>query len=181
MAHRTRRILIAIGNPLRRDDGAAQRVLELLPASARWETRACQQLTPELAAEIALYRMAVFLDADATAERLRWESLPSHLHSSTSAQAALSHTCRAGEIVALAAALFGFSGTALLCRLPARDFSCGEGLSPIAEGAAIECAQRLQFGLPHELHLAGEEEAGDEQASDLRHESDAPLLLRDLR
>jgi hypothetical protein len=47
-------LYIAIGNALRGDDGMAQRALELLQPGLGSVTRTVTQLTPELAAEIAL-------------------------------------------------------------------------------------------------------------------------------
>lgn len=173
-----RGILVAIGNPLRRDDGAACRVLDLLPQQMGWEQRRCQQLTPEVGAELAAYQTVVFLDADAMAEQARLDRLPDAAGSN-----ALSHASTAAEVAALARKLFGFTGHAWLCRIPASDFSHGEGLSTRAEAAARDCAhllQHLQLRSPHELHFAGKKELGDEQAPDLGHETDAAVFLRDL-
>jgi hypothetical protein len=57
-------LLIAIGNPLRGDDGVAWRLAEqagrLRPAMA---VRSVQQLTPELSAELLLASRLLFIDA----------------------------------------------------------------------------------------------------------------------
>ncbi len=168
-----RRILIAIGNPLRRDDGVAHRVVELLGAHPKYDTRCCLQLAPELAAEIAAYHTVVFLDADAGVSQIRWDEVAAPIES-----APLSHAATASDVIAIARELFGFSGQAWTCRLPVCDFSHGEGLSALAEAQARRCASQL--GHPHELHVLGEEEAGNEQPADLRDEADAAVLLRDL-
>jgi hydrogenase maturation protease len=128
-------ILIAAGNPLRRDDGVAQRALQLLPADLECETRSVLQWTPELAAEIAGYETVVFLDADTHADAVAIQAL-----SAAAGNSPLTHAANAAEIVALSTALYGFTGRALLCRIPASDFSEGEGLS---ERAELEASQAV--------------------------------------
>jgi len=129
-----RALVIAIGNPLRRDDGVAHAVR--LPPGV--ERRDVLQLTPELAEEIAPYDAVVFIDADASAGELRIEpvnSLPS--------ASPLTHVSKPAEIVALARALFGFSGGAYACRIPASEFSIGRGLSPGAKGFASQVGREI--------------------------------------
>jgi Ni,Fe-hydrogenase maturation factor len=139
MADRARKlILIASGNPLRRDDGVAHRVLRLLGDDFAGETRSVLQLRPELAGEIAGYDSVLFLDADADAAAPRFEPLRG-----PSRNRPMSHALGAAEIVALATALFGFTGLAVLCRIPASDFSHGEGLSARSEAAATQAASLL--------------------------------------
>jgi Ni,Fe-hydrogenase maturation factor len=129
-----RTLVIAIGNPLRRDDGVAHHVL--IPPGA--DRRAVLQLTPEMAEEIAGYDSVVFLDADVNAKELRIEpvdSLPS--------ASALTHVARPSEIVAIARALFGFTGRAHICRIPVSDLSEGEGLSPRTESFAQQASRAV--------------------------------------
>ncbi len=131
-------ILIAIGNTLRRDDGVAHRVLQLLGPDTAGESRSVLQLTPEMAEEIAPYRTVVFLDADAAAPELSIDDIPA-----APLQPPLTHIVGPAEIVALSRTLFGFTGRALLCRLPASNLSHGEGLSPVAEAAAAQAVALL--------------------------------------
>ncbi len=130
-----RALLIAAGNSLRRDDGVAHAVLELLDA----EARAVFQLRPELAEDIAGYDTVVFIDADAGAEELSIGAVddlpPSRL---------FTHVSTPAEIVALARSLFDFSGRAFLCRIPVDDLSAGEGLSPRATALAARAAEKLE-------------------------------------
>lgn len=116
-----RTLVIAIGNPLRRDDGVAHHVL--IPPDA--DRRAVLQLTPEMAGEIAGYDSVVFVDADVDAKQVEMEPVDTVV-----APPALTHVSRPPEIVALARALFGFTGRAYACRIPVCDLSEGEGLSP---------------------------------------------------
>jgi len=132
-----RTLVIAIGNPLRRDDGVAHHVL--IPPGA--DRRSVLQLTPEIAEEIAGFDSVVFLDGDVTAKEVRIESVDSLPSAST-----LTHVARPAEIVALARALFGFTGRACTCRIPVSDLSEGEGLSPRTETFARQ-ASRAVAGL----------------------------------
>lgn len=129
-------LVIAIGNRMRRDDGAAHRVLELLGGRKDLKTRAVLQLTPEIAEELQPHSVVVFVDADVMAGKVRIEavnSLPSH--------SPLTHVSRPAEIVALARALFDFTGEAYTCHVPASDLSAGEGLSHQTERFAREAAR----------------------------------------
>jgi Ni,Fe-hydrogenase maturation factor len=135
-------LVIAIGNPLRRDDGVAHCVR--IPPGV--ENRAVLQLTPEIAAEIAAYDKVIFLDADVHANRVRVDPVPA-----APASASLTHVSTPAEIVALARALFGFSGDAYICRIPVVDLSEGERLSSsasqFADDAALEIDSLLALGI----------------------------------
>ncbi|MGP0076067.1 MAG: hypothetical protein ACLPWF_29460 [Bryobacteraceae bacterium] len=133
-----RALVIAIGNPLRRDDGVAHHVR--VPGL---EKRAVLQLVPEVAEEIASFDLVVFVDASVTATRPRLEPV------GPSAGSPLTHVCSPGEIVALARSLFGFVGRAYLCHIPARDFSNSERLSARAQRFADQAAGEIE-------HIAGE-------------------------
>lgn len=115
-----RTLLLACGNPLRGDDGAAHEVLRLIEPSPYCARRTVQQLTPELAEEVARFSRVVFLDADTERKALAIEPLRSALPRSP-----LTHAATPEEVVALARALFGFAGEAFLCRIPVRNFSPG--------------------------------------------------------
>jgi Ni,Fe-hydrogenase maturation factor len=126
-------LVIAIGNPLRRDDGVAH-----LVKAPRVRQQSVLQLTPEISAELAPYRTVVFVDADVNAEQVRIEPVqdaPGH--------SSLTHASRPSEVVALARALFGFSGRAYTCHIPAHDFSAGEGLSLAAQSLASDAAREI--------------------------------------
>ncbi len=126
---------LAIGNPLRRDDGVAARVLDLLPPTAN---RSVIQLTPELACDIAGASTVVFIDSEATPgevrlERIREDSDPQ----------GLSHDFSPAALLQIARRIYGFAGEGWLCRIPVRDFGPGEGLSDEAEAAARAAADLL--------------------------------------
>jgi len=125
-------LAIASGNTLRRDDGVAHHVLDLLDGV---EKRAALQLSIELAQEIAAFDTVFFLDADVNEGAPRLVPVDAF-----PARAALTHRSQAAEIVYLARSLYGFGGAAWLCRIPVRDFGYGEGLSPEAHQSAQQAA-----------------------------------------
>jgi hydrogenase maturation protease len=133
-----RRLFLAVGNPLRGDDGAAGRVLALL-APEQGTCLRLHQLTPEVAAELEGIDEVFFMDADPGADSPRIERIgPGRPWLGDS------HTGTPASIVHLARRLFGFRGDAYLCRIPARDFSFGEQLSAAAESQAQAAAALLR-------------------------------------
>jgi len=131
-----RTLLIAAGNSLRRDDGVALAVLEMLDA----ESLAVFQLTPEVAADLAGYDTVIFIDADTGAAELKIEPMDE----SRSPSGAFTHVSAPSEIVTLARSLYGFEGRALVCRIPVKDLSHGEGLSGRASALAAQAAEKLK-------------------------------------
>jgi hydrogenase maturation protease len=132
-------LLIAIGNSLRRDDGAGHRVVELLAPPPGIAVRDVFQLTPELAEDLAGAQTVVFIDASVATAEVALEPVETGAGSTP-----MSHSLAPAEVVALARALFGFEGRAWLCHVPGADFEDGEGLSDIAEANARSAAERLR-------------------------------------
>lgn len=131
-------VLIAVGNMLRRDDGVACRVLELLKVPDGVVVRSCHQLAPEMAEDIAAADAVIIIDADVAPGEPRLEvieDLPA---------SPLTHVVRPTELVALSRRLFSFRGKAWLCRVPGHDFGQGEGLSAEAESNARIAAGLLR-------------------------------------
>lgn len=136
-------LLIAIGNPLRGDDGVAERVLRLLDPADAVTLQSVHQLMPECACELMRAEAVVFLDADPRVEQPHLEPVsPQPCHGKL-----LSHASTPAEVVGLAQQLFGFAGSAWLCRIPASEFEPGHRLSPVAEAAAHATAQLLESQL----------------------------------
>ncbi|HSB14030.1 MAG TPA: hydrogenase maturation protease [Bryobacteraceae bacterium] len=129
--------LIAVGNTLRRDDGVAHRVLELLKPPAGVVVRSCHQLTPEMAEEIASADTVIIIDADVAPGEPRLEKVEERPDNP------LTHVVRPAELVALSRRLFSFRGEAWLCRVPGIDFGQGSGLSPATEANACITAELL--------------------------------------
>lgn len=109
------RLFVALGNPLRGDDGIAWRVLDGLQLPG--DRLHLHQLTPEVAADIAPYAEVVFLDADVQAEEASVEPV-----GDPGPASAFTHHVSPAVVVKAARLWFGFAGAAWLCRLPARDF-----------------------------------------------------------
>jgi hydrogenase maturation protease len=131
-------LLISVGNPLRRDDGAGHRVIELLAPPSQVAVRNVFQLTPELAEDFAGKDTAFFIDASVATGEVMLEEVEAG-----PGPASISHTLAPADVVALARALYGFTGRAWLCHVPGADFEDGEGLSPVAEGHCRTAAQML--------------------------------------
>lgn len=139
-------LLIACGNPLRRDDGVAHEVLRIIARTPCRELRSVQQLAPELAAEIAGFGRVVFLDADVRSLHPSIEPVGAVAPASP-----LTHAADPAQIVALSRVLFGFNGDAHVCRIPARDFSPGEGLGTDELQIMYEAAGEVERLLSHDL------------------------------
>jgi hydrogenase maturation protease len=137
-----RTLLIAVGNPLRRDDGIADRVLDLLVATAAVDMRRTLQLVPEIAAEMAPFDEVIFVDASTAEGRVRLEPV-----APASQGTPLAHSMGAAEVVALAQRLWGFRGDAYLCHVPGVDFGAGVGLSHKGEAHAQAAAALLRHFL----------------------------------
>lgn len=133
-------VLIAIGNSLRRDDGAAHYTLDLLGPVEGAVVHDVLQLTPEISEEISGAERVVFIDADVRAGETRLEPVAA----GDRAPLKMGHMLEPPEIVALARILYKFQGEAWLCRIPGEDFGDGTGLSPIADANARIAAHLLR-------------------------------------
>lgn len=135
-------ILVALGNPLRGDDGVARLVVDMLDPSDA-EIVISIQPTPELAGRISNANRVIFIDADIREREPRLEKLaPPAAHRSP-----IGHAVSPAETVELARRLFGFSGEAWICRVPVGDFSASEQLSPTAKRNARRAAAYLSTAL----------------------------------
>jgi hydrogenase maturation protease len=134
-------LVVSIGNPLRRDDGAAHAAVAGL-ARDGLRVASVHQLAPELAEDVAAAAGVVLVDAraggapgDVAVEEVR-----------SGPGGSLGHALSPGELLALAAALAGAERPARLVTVAAGDLGFGGGLSPeVARAipslrAAIEAA-----------------------------------------
>lgn len=153
-------LLLAVGNVLRGDDGVAARVLDHVldrwGAGAGAQAMTVHGLTPELAEAVASASAVVILDADVTAATVTLEPLP-EATAGRSASRVLSHSLTPTALIALARQLYGFTGAAWLCRLPARQLAYGTALSAVAEAAAGEGARQLRALLGSRERSRGDE------------------------
>jgi hydrogenase maturation protease len=129
------RLVIGIGNPLRGDDGVGALLAE--PVGGR----NVQQLTPELAAELAELEAVVFIDA--------WlapvGAAPQLTVITPAAGAAESHRLEPAQLLAISQALYGRSPQAHLLRVPAYGFDHGTALSAELQ-ACLPAARALLQG-----------------------------------
>lgn len=124
--------VIGIGNPLRGDDGVGALLAQ--------EVGGChvQQLTPELAAEIAEASAVLFVDACPGRRRLALEAIAADGGGGGS----FSHQLSPARLLALSDALYGARPPAWQLLIPAEQLDPGAGLSA-ATVTAMATALRL--------------------------------------
>ena len=120
-------LFVAIGNPIRSDDGLAWHAADRLPASPELRVLKVQQLTPELAEPIAAADLVIFADACADGDpgEMRCEEI-----TSTRQELRFTHFLTPSGLLALAELLYGKSPRAFLVTLSGRYFQHGQFLSP---------------------------------------------------
>ncbi len=151
-------ILVAVGNPYRRDDGVGRQIVnavlrrvgraELGPFDDGYDDLGhdldcvvLQQMVPELAETLADYDRAAFVDAHVPhlgaqirEERLKPEFENAHL---------VSHQFKPSSILALALQLYGRAPESILVSLPGYDFDFGEELSPQVAAMVPGAVERI--------------------------------------
>ena len=125
-------VVIGYGNSLRHDDGVGCRIAEAVRGWASPDVRAIAagQLTPELAAELAAARMAIFVDARAASPPagVRCEEI----EPPDAGAPSMAHAVTPRFLMGLSVAAFGRCARSWIVSVPSRDFSLGEGLSGMA-------------------------------------------------
>ena len=126
------RLVIGIGNPLRGDDGVGAllaeqaSVLTAAQPDGPVAVRSVQQLTPELAAELAALDAVLFIDADSAPEGAQPQLKQLH----PAGASGDSHRLEPAALLAVSEALYGRSPEAQLLLVPAYGFASGTVLSP---------------------------------------------------
>jgi hydrogenase maturation protease len=144
-------LVIGIGNPLRGDDGVGWRLLAELEAEAPVSGRTLlrvQQLTPELAAELAAAERVLFVDAwlaPPGAEPQLWEESAEAAGAGGGPAAGGSHHLTPAAVLAMASLLFGRRPPAAQLLVPAFVLGHGDDLSA-ATRALLPAARRLLCG-----------------------------------
>ena len=131
------RLVIGIGNLLRGDDGIGALLAEQVGG------RCVQQLTPELAAELAELEAVLFIDAWlAPAGAVPWITAIS-----PAAGAAESHRLEPAQLLAISQALYGRTPEAHLLQVPATLFEHGNALSAEIQAALPQTRELLRSWL----------------------------------
>lgn len=144
----TNLLFIAYGNTLRRDDGAglalAEKVLPLLAAQGfQIELITIQQLTPELAFDIANPDLAAvyFFDTAAEPHSLGIQVQPIGANEGAPV---LGHHLIPSALLLYAKQLFGSCPPAWLITIPGYDFELGEGFSPATAQHLVDVTPLIQ-------------------------------------
>ena len=130
------RLVIGIGNPLRGDDGVGALLAEQVGG------RSVQQLTPELAAELAELEAVLFIDAWLAPAGAGPELIAIAPSSGSAGSSAESHRLEPAQLLAISQALYGRAPAVHLLRVPATAFGHGTALSPELQ-AALPVARAL--------------------------------------
>jgi len=133
-------LVIGYGNTLRGDDGIGPAVAEAVAARGLpgVRVRVVQQLTPELAAELAEVRRVVFADAAVGGGAVRAVRLDA-----TGAGGVMTHTADPRGLLALTRAVYGREPEAWLVTAAGADFGFRDGLSPTGRANAGAAAERI--------------------------------------
>jgi len=142
----TQSIILACGNPLRGDDGAALQIacnLQEGYAEPETEIRCAQQWTPELAESISHSELAIFVDASATipAGHLQLQKITC----GPAKTRVITHSMDPCTLLGLARELFGAAPCrAFLLTIGAETFELGEGLSPAVKHAVPAAMDQIK-------------------------------------
>jgi hydrogenase maturation protease len=119
-------LVLGVGNPLRRDDGAGPWVAESLAdfAPDRIEAVSVHQLTPELAPRLAGRRMVIVVDA-----MVGGEEIVVRAACPRAGRAGPSHRFGAGDLLSWAVEWSGSAPPCWEVGIPAADLGVGTGLS----------------------------------------------------
>ncbi|GBF82721.1 hydrogenase maturation protease [Aphanothece sacrum] len=133
-------LIIGYGNSLRSDDGAGIRVIQAIQQKP-WpgvRSLSVHQLTPELAAEIAIASAVIFVDA-ALSEFIEVRSLVPNLEGIK-----LGHHSNPEVLLALTLSLYERVPPAWGIFIPGINFEFGEELSPKAQEGVKLALERIQ-------------------------------------
>jgi hydrogenase maturation protease len=122
-------LVLGYGNELRCDDGVGPRIARRV---ARWQrpgvlSQALCQLTPELAADLAAVRYALFVDAALGQHELKVSTLQPAIDPGS-----LGHTSDPAQLLGWTKTLYGRQPVAWLLTVPVSCLDYGKRLSPRA-------------------------------------------------
>lgn len=138
----TQILVIGYGNDLRSDDGIGVRVAQKI---AQWDlsnvrSLGVHQLTPELAAEIAVAERVIFVDAYPA---LSHQAVQVFRLSASDEEMISSHTSNPWALLALTRSLYRCCPTAWWVLIPGTNFELGDRLSPTARRGIAQALNHL--------------------------------------
>ena len=145
---RARSLVIGIGNPLRGDDAVGPLLAETAGG------RSVQQLTPELAEELARQQAVLFIDAWLAPAGAVPRLDPLQPGAGAAAGESSSHRLEPAQLLALSRALYGQAPRGWWLRIPAHGFGHGAPLSAalrrsLPAARALLRAWRTDATAPH--------------------------------
>jgi hydrogenase maturation protease len=145
-----KRLVIGIGNPLRGDDGVGALLAEQAAMFSAAEpdgpvaVRSVQQLTPELAEELAQLDAVLFIDAWPAPAGGVAQLRPLSPAGPGGTSPAGSHRLEPAALLAVSQALYGRAPAAHLLLVPAHAFAHGTALSVALQSALPRARALLQ-------------------------------------
>jgi hydrogenase maturation protease len=136
-------VVIGFGNTLRHDDAVGYLIADQVE---RWKCREVRgisvfQLNPELAAVLAMTRLAIFVDA--RAESPESGVLVEEIQPLAKGFGSLAHTIQPQWLLSFCQAAFDRCPRSWMISVPAQDFTFGEGLSAVAEQGMREALRAI--------------------------------------
>jgi len=134
-------LVIALGNPLREDDGAGWAVAQALHQCQDVRVLVVHQLMPEMAEEVSRADAVVFVDArrGGLAGELRTVAL-----APAAAEHRLTHVVEPETLLHYAQLLYGRAPKAWLVSIAGERFGLGDGLSASVLQAVPAAAQQVR-------------------------------------
>ena len=136
-------LVIALGNPLREDDGAGWAVARALRRAGDLRVLVVHQLTPELADEVSRADAVVFVDArrGGPAGELRTVAVSPE---GAFAEHGLTHVLDPATLLRYAQVLYGRAPKAWLVSIAGERFGLGDTLSGSVERTVPAAARRIR-------------------------------------
>jgi hydrogenase maturation protease len=133
-------LVIGYGSELRGDDAAGRRAAEAVAARELpgVSVLSVPQLMPEIAADLAGCRLAIFVDASVVDEAVEVRPL-----APASPDWRLTHHVAPSSLLALAAAVASAPANAVVVTIPASNFQLGTALSATTAVAVSEAVDRI--------------------------------------
>ena len=135
-------LVIGVGNPLRRDDGAGPAVAAIFVDHPLCRVLLTHQLLPEHIEELARHELVAIVDAAVDCDEVRMVEI-----GDSNAPASLGHVCDPHQLLGLCLQLHGRTPKTFLIKIPAVDFGYWEGFSATTTKGIQAAAKMLELWL----------------------------------